>query len=294
MKPAPFDYFAPGERTEALTLLAQYGEEAKILAGGQSLLPLMHMRLARPHVIVDINHLADLAYITQTSAGGFAVGALTRQRMVERSSTVRAQHPLLAAAMPLIGHFQIRTRGTLGGSLVHADPAAELPALCVALDASFVLHSATQERLVPAEDFFLGYLTTALAPEEMLTEIRFPAWPSTWGWDIQEVCRRAGDFALVGAIALLHIDADRTCQAVRLTLFGVGGAPVRMRQAEALLVGRRVDAQALTEVAQVVAAALEPEADIHASVAYRKEVGGVLARRTLTRALHRAQGDGMQ
>jgi carbon-monoxide dehydrogenase medium subunit len=125
----------------------------------------------------------------------------------------------------------------------------------------------------------------------MLTEIRFPAWQPTWGWDIQEVCRRAGDFALVGAIALLHIDADHICQAVRLTLFGVGGAPVRMRQAEALLAGQRVDAQALAEVARVVAAALEPEADIHASVAYRQEVGGVLARRTLTRALHKAQGD---
>jgi carbon-monoxide dehydrogenase medium subunit len=254
----------------------------------------MHMRLARPHVVVDINRLADLAYITQTSDGGFAVGALTRQRTIERSSTVRAQHPLLAAAMPLIGHIQIRNRGTVGGSLVHADPAAELPALCVALDATFVLRSTTQERLVPAEEFFLGYLTTALAPEEMLAEIRLPAWPPAWGWDIQEVCRRAGDFALVGAIALLHINADHTCQAARLTLFGVGGAPVRMRQAEALLVGRRVDDQALLEVAQLVTAELEPEADIHASVMYRKEVGGVLARRTLTRALHRAQGDGAQ
>ncbi|MEE9148815.1 MAG: xanthine dehydrogenase family protein subunit M [Candidatus Tectomicrobia bacterium] len=291
MKPAPFDYYAPTDLAEALALLAQYGDDAKVLAGGQSLMPLMNMRLARPQVVIDINRLAALASISQTPAGGFILGALTRQRAVERSSQVQAHNPLLAAVIPLIGHFQIRNRGTIGGSIVHADPAAELPALCLALEAELVLRRAAQERIVPAEDFFLSYLTTAIEPEEILTEIRLPAWQQEWGWDVQEVCRRQGDFAMVGAVALLHVDESDTCQTARLTLFGVGGAPVRVRKAEEMLLGRRVDATALAEVEQVVAEELDPDGDIHASVAYRKEVGGVMARRTLAKALRRAKGD---
>lgn len=291
MKPAPFDYCAPTDLPAALDLLAQHGDEAKVLAGGQSLLALMNMRLARPPVVIDINRVAALDYMSQTPEGGFAIGALTRQRAVERSSVVREHNPLLAAVMPLIGHFQIRNRGTIGGSIVHADPAAELPALSLALEADFVLQSAEQERVIPAEEFFVSYLTTAVEPEEILTEIRLPAWRREWGWDVQEVSRRQGDFALVGAMAILHVDAGDTCQAVRLTLFGVGGTPVRLRKAEEILAGRRVDAEALAEVTTVVTEELEPESDIHASATYRKEVGGVLARRTLQRALSRAMGD---
>lgn len=291
MKPAPFDYCAPTDLPAALDLIAQHGDEAKVLAGGQSLLALMNMRLARPPVVIDINRVAALDYMSQTPEGGFAIGALTRQRAVERSSVVREHNPLLAAVMPLIGHFQIRNRGTIGGSIVHADPAAELPALSLALEADFVLQSAEQERVIPAEEFFVSYLTTAVEPEEILTEIRLPAWRREWGWDVQEVSRRQGDFALVGAMAILHVDAGDTCQAVRLTLFGVGGTPVRLRKAEEILAGRRVDAEALAEVTTVVTEELEPESDIHASATYRKEVGGVLARRTLQRALSRAMGD---
>jgi aerobic carbon-monoxide dehydrogenase medium subunit len=290
MKPAPFEYFAPTELAEALALLAQYGDEAKVLAGGQSLMPLMNMRLARPRVIIDINRLADLAYIAQTPEGGFAIGALTRQRTVERSSLVHDHHPLLAAAMPLIGHFQIRNRGTVGGSIVHADPAAELPALSLALEAEFVLHSATQQRVMKAEEFFVTYLTTAIEPIELLTEVRLPAWTREWGWGLREVCRREGDFAIVGAVSLLQLDARDTCQAARLTLFGVGGIPIRLRRAEEVLRGSPLHGTALDEVAKVVSEALQPDADLHASAVYRKEVGGVLARRTLEMALKQLKG----
>lgn len=289
MKPAPFDYFAPTELSEALALLAQHGDEAKILAGGQSLMPMLNMRLATPQVVVDVNRIAALDYHTPRSDGSLAIGALARQRQLERASLVQEQQPLLAAALPFIGHFQIRNRGTIGGSLVHSDPAAELPAVSAALEADFVVQSAQGQRVVAAEDFFVTYLTTAVEPDEILTEIRLPAWPSGWGWSIQEVCRRAGDFALVGAVSLLQVDPDNVCQAARLVLFGVDGTPVRVRRAEDALVGQRVDDNALREVEQIVAAELDPESDIHASAAYRKEVGGVMARRTLAEALDRAR-----
>jgi CO/xanthine dehydrogenase FAD-binding subunit len=292
MKPAPFEYVAPMEIAEALDVLARHGDAAKILAGGQSLMPLMNMRLARPRVLVDINRLAELAYISLGTDGALAVGALTRQRAVERASLVRTHNPLLASVMPYLGHVQIRNRGTIGGSVVHADPAAELPALCVALEAAFVLRSAARQRTVKAADFFLTYLTTAIEPDEMLVGIRFPAWNPQWRWGFQEVCRRQGDFALVGAVALLQMDEDAICQAARLAMFGVGGAPVRPKRAEELLSGQRLDGRVLDQVANAVAAELEPDADMHASAEYRQEVGGVVARRALEAALGQARGRG--
>jgi CO/xanthine dehydrogenase FAD-binding subunit len=292
MKPAPFEYFAPTAVAEALDLLTRYGDEAKILAGGQSLMPLMNMRLARPRVVIDINRLNDLAYISPGANGTLTIGALTRQRAVERSNFIREHHPLLAAAMPFIGHFQIRNRGTIGGSIVHADPAAELPALCLALDAAFVLQSAARQRAMKAADFFLTYLTTAIEPIELLTEIRLPPWHPQWRWGFQEVCRREGDFALVGAAAVVQVDDNAVCQATRLTMFGVGGTPVRLRRAEALVSGQPVDEGLLNEVAHAVSEELEPDSDIHASVQYRKEVGGVVARRALAAALGHVQRNG--
>ena len=291
MKPAAFDYYAPTDLADALALLEQHGDEAKILAGGQSLMPLMNLRLARPHVIIDINRLSDLAYISPGTNGGLAIGALTRQRAVERSDLVHERNPLLAAAMPLLGHFQIRNRGTIGGSMVHADPAAELPALSIALGGEFVLRSAHHQRAIPAEAFFLSYLTTAIQPTELLTEIRIPAWKPGTGWAIVEICRREGDFALVGATVLLHLDAHEVCQDGRLVLFGVGGTPARMQKAEGMLRGNRLDGRTLTEMARVVSEALEPDSDLHASAEYRKEVGGVVIRRALEAALARAKGD---
>jgi aerobic carbon-monoxide dehydrogenase medium subunit len=290
MKPAPFEYFVPTDIAETLDLLARYGDEAKILAGGQSLMPLMNMRLARPRVLVDINRLPELSHITQGADGDLTIGALTRQRAMERASLIRTHYPLLAAVMPSIGHFQIRNRGTIGGSIVHADPAAELPALCVALEAEFVARSAAGQRTIRAADFFRTYLTTAIEPDEMLVDIRFPPWQAQWCWGFQEVCRRQGDFALVGAIVVLQMDDDTVCRAACLTMFGVGGTPVRPQRAEEMLSGRRLDARVLAQLANIVAAELEPDADIHASAEYRREVGGVIARRAVEMALGHAGG----
>jgi len=232
MKPAPFEYFAPVELQEALDLLERYGDEAKILAGGQSLMPLMNLRLARPGLIIDINRLSSLDTITATPEGGLTIGALTRQRALERSKIVQEQNPILAAAMPLIGHFQIRNRGTIGGSLVHADPAAELPAVSLLLGAEFLLRSKSAVRVVPAAEFFLSYLTTAIRPAELLTEIRLPKWPSGEAWAVQEIARRKGDFALIGVALRAELDAVETVQKAVIVMFSVGGKPLRMERAE--------------------------------------------------------------
>jgi CO/xanthine dehydrogenase FAD-binding subunit len=290
MKPAPFEYFAPAHIGEALDLLADYGDEAKILAGGQSLMPLMNMRLARPRVVIDINRLAELAYVSPGAEGTLTIGALTRQRAIERSSLMQTYCPVLAAIMPCIGHVQIRNRGTIGGSIVHADPAAELPALGLALGAEFVVRSATRQRVITAAEFFRTYLTTAIEPGEMLTEVRLPAWKRQWRWGFQEICRRDGDFALVGAVTLLQMDDNALCREARLTMFGVGGTPVRLQRAEEILVGRPIDGRVLNDISRVVAEALEPDSDIHASAEYRQEVGGVVARRALEAAIGMENG----
>jgi len=268
-----------------LDLLERYGDEAKILAGGQSLMPLMNLRLARPGLIIDINRLSSLDTITATPEGGLTIGALTRQRALERSKIVQEQNPILAAAMPLIGHFQIRNRGTIGGSLVHADPAAELPAVSLLLGAEFLLRSKSAVRVVPAAEFFLSYLATAIRPAELLTEIRLPKWPSGEAWAVQEIARRKGDFALIGVALRAELDAGETVQNAVIVMFGVGGKPQRMERAEAILKGRRISEAFLRELSGVVAEELEPDSDIHASAAYRKEVGGVLVRRALESAL---------
>ena len=285
MKPAPFEYFAPLELQEALDLLERYGDEAKILAGGQSLMPLMNLRLARPGLIIDINRLSSLDTITATPEGGLTIGALTRQRALERSKIVQEQNPILAAAMPLIGHFQIRNRGTIGGSLVHADPAAELPAVSLLLGAEFLLRSKSAVRVVPTEEFFLSYLTTAIRPAELLTEIRLPKWPSGEAWAVQEIARRKGDFALIGVALRAELDAVETVQKAVIVMFGVDSKPLRMERAEAILKGRRISEAFLRELSGVVAEELQPDSDIHASAAYRKEMGGVLVRRAMESAL---------
>lgn len=284
MKPVSFEYFAPTELAEVLALLHQYGDEAKVLAGGQSLMPMMNMRLVRPKVLIDINRVPGLDHISPTAHGGLNLGARTRQRALERSGTVRERLPLMAAAMPYIGHSQIRNRGTIGGSVAHADPAAELPALMLALGAELVVASAAGERTVPAEDFLIGYMTTALGPEELLAEIRVPGWGAEWRWGFQEVCQRQGDFALVGSAALLRLDDDGTCREARITMFGAGERPVRMLQAEESLVGKQLEETALREATRIITGQLEAQSDIHASAKYRKEVGGVVARRALEMA----------
>jgi len=288
MKPAAFEYFAPATVDEALALLHEHGDEAKILAGGQSLMPLMNLRLARPKVIVDINRISGLDGIAATADGGLAIGALARERAVEKSALVRERHPLLVAGMPLIGHFQIRNRGTIGGSIVHADPAAELPALSLLLDCDFLLARKDGARVIAASDFYLGYLTTAIEPGELLTEIRLPKWRAGTAWGIDEIARRKGDFALVGVAVRAELNGGGILQDVAIVMFGVGGKPQRIESAEAILKGRPIEPGVLRALSQAIADELEPDSDIHASSAYRKEVGGVLARRVLESALARS------
>ena len=285
MKPAKFDYYAPTTLAEATGLLKQHGFDAQIMAGGQSLMPLMNMRLARPQVLVDINRISQLDYISLTPEGGLAIGALTRLRTIERSTEAAERAPLMAAALPYIGHVQIRNRGTIGGSISHADPAAELPALSVALDAQFTLAREGSERVVNAADFFVTFFTTAKEQEEVLTEVRIPPLGPGWGWGFQEVSRRNGDFAMVGAISLIQLDDNGICQGARIVAFGVGGGPVRVSKAEEELLNKRADTAAFQAAARVVAEELDPISDIHASAEYRKEVGGTLVRRGLEAAL---------
>ena len=281
MKPAKFDYFAPATLDEALELLEQHGAEAKVLAGGQSLMPMMNLRLVRPAVVVDINRVEGLSSI-HAADGTISVGALTRQRDLGQSDVIRDAFPMLTAAISHIGHFQIRNRGTIGGSLAHADPAAELPALCTALDAEFFVADSGGEQTVPAAEFAIAPLITSLAPEQLLTEIRLPVLQGEgWRWGFREVSRREGDFALVGAVAMLRNDTDGVCHEARITMFAVGDAPARMPAAEASLVGRVLDDAARREAAALVSEAVTPGSDIHASSEYRKEVSAVMARRAL-------------
>jgi CO/xanthine dehydrogenase FAD-binding subunit len=289
MKPPPFEYLSPATLDEALGMLGEYGDRAKVLAGGQSLVPLLNFRLVRPEIIVDLNAIGTLAEI-RADDGGLAIGALARQRAVERSPLVRERCPLMAEAMPLIGHFQIRNRGTVGGSLAHADPAAELPAVAVAVGAELVVRSARGERRVPAREFFVSYLTTALGPDELLTEVRIPAPPAGSASAFLEVSRRHGDFALVGVAVRLTLDGGGVATGAAVAVTGVGPTPVVADRAIETLVGQRPTPEVFEEAGRRVSEALSPDGDIHASADYRKHVAGVLTRRALARALERARG----
>lgn len=288
MKPAPFDYVAPRSLDEALALLGRHGAEAKILAGGQSLVPLMNMRLARPAVLIDINRVPDLATVREID-GGLVLGALARQRTLELSAVVRGAAPLLAEAAPLIGHLQTRTRGTIGGSCAHADPAAELPACAVALDARLHLASARGRRAVGAAAFHTGLFTTALAPDELLLEVEIPRPPAArTGSAFVEVARRHGDFALVGVAAVIGLDAGGVCRHARLVFLGAGDVPHAAASAGAL-VGTPRDPRRCEDAGRAAADELRPPADLHASAAYRRRVAGVLAARALGLAWARAE-----
>ena len=280
MKPAKFDYFAPSTLEEALELLAQHGPDAKVLAGGQSLMPMMNLRLVRPAVVVDVNRIGGLSGVSAADST-VTIGALTRQRDLERSDAIRNAFPMMAAAISHIGHFQIRNRGTIGGSLAHADPAAELPAICTALNGELVLADSNGTQIMAASEFAVAPLITSLAPEQLLTEIRLPTLGDGWRWGFREVSRREGDFALVGSVVMLRTDGDGVCQEARITMFAVGDGPARIPAAEQSLVGRVVDDAARREAAVLVSEAVTPGSDIHASSEYRKEVSAVMARRAL-------------
>ena len=285
MKPPRFSYADPATVEEAVGLLARHGDGAKVLAGGQSLMPLLNFRLARPSHVIDINRLAALATVDGTPDGGLHIGALVRQRALERSDLVRARCPLLALAMPFVGHAQIRTRGTLGGSLAHADPAAELPAVMVALGAQLTLRSIRGQRTVAAEEFFVDALTTAARPDELLTEIALPPWPPSSGSSLHEVAVRRGDFALGGVVARLTLGDQGRVTGARVVCFAMGPRPVRATDAELALVGRAPSSSAFTEAGRLASAGVDPSGDIHASAAYRKRLAGVLTTRALTSAL---------
>ena len=289
MKMPPFRYHRPAGTAEALELLGEFGSDAKPLAGGQSLLPLLALRLSRPAHLLDIGGIAELAAIEPNGDGGLSVGATARHATVEASPVVAAHAPLLAAAMPYIGHRAIRNRGTVGGSLAHADPAAELPAVALAVGAEFVVRSGGGERTVPADGFFLGFLTSVIDDEGLLTTVRFPPWRPRTGWSIQEVARRHGDFALVGVAAVLGAGPDGRIERARLAFFGVASTPVRLADAENLLVGNEPGPAAFTEAAEAATKLLDPPGDIHASAAYRAHTAGVLVRRALTEAAGRIE-----
>ncbi|MGH7553620.1 MAG: FAD binding domain-containing protein [Longimicrobiales bacterium] len=284
MKPAPFEYFAPETLEEALALLARYGDDAKPLAGGQCLIPVLNFRLARPAVLIDLNRIASLAGI-QATRDGLRIGAMTRQREAERSALIAQAAPLLAEALPHVAHPQIRNRGTLGGSLAHADPAAELPAVALALDAMFRLRSARGERRLEARDFFTGLFATVLASDELLVEIDVPALPAGTAIAFEEIARRHGDYALLGVAAVVALDSAGVCRDARLAYVNAGPGPQRAPTAEAALVGRRPDARSIDECAQAALSDLRPSADVHASVEYRRQLARVLTMRALNRAL---------
>jgi CO/xanthine dehydrogenase FAD-binding subunit len=282
MKLPHVDYEAPKTVPEAVELLAEYQDEASVLAGGQSLIPLLALRLAHPAMLIDINGIAELSGVSAAN-GSVAIGAMTREYVAEESGTVADAVPLLAAALPLVGHEAIRSRGTIGGSLAHADPAAELPAVARALDAEFVVHGPSGERVVPAAEWFEGYLTTSRHPDELLVQVRFPAAARGTGISFQEVARRHGDFAIVGLAASLTL-SEGTITDARLAFAGMSDVPVRAGDAEDLLAGERPSAELFDEAARRATDDIDPPADLHGSADYRRKVAAALVRRGLQAA----------
>jgi carbon-monoxide dehydrogenase medium subunit len=288
MKPAPFEYIAPDTMDEALGRLSEFGYDAKILAGGQSLIPMMNFRLAQPSVLIDLNKLKELSFIRSGDKGELRIGAMTRHHQVEHDTLVAENAPLIFEAMPKIATPQIRSRGTFGGSIAHADPAAELGAICVALDARFRCLSERGERWMPAKDFFLGMFTSALEIDEMLVEIAIPPLAPRTGWAMEEEARRAHDFALVGVAAVVTLDEKDRCERARLVFLSVGDGPVETEKAAAMLVGEEGTPAAIKATSDAVQEELDPSADLHASVAFRLHLATVLARRALVKAFARA------
>ena len=283
MKPPKFDYHAPTTVEQALELLGRYGGDAKVLAGGQSLMPLLNFRLSRPAALVDLNRIPSLAYVREQD-GQVRLGAMTRQRTIEFSPLVRERVPLLGEATRWVGHLPIRTRGTIGGSIAHADPAAEYPAVLTALEGEVVARGPKGERVVKAKDLFRTYLTTSLTPDEILVEVRMPAMPAGAGYALEEFARRHGDFAIVGIAAVVVKDGAR-CALARLATAGAGPVPVRLRAAEEILERDGLTDAAIEAASRRASELVSPDSDIHASADYRRHLAGVLTKRALKRAL---------
>jgi aerobic carbon-monoxide dehydrogenase medium subunit len=283
MKPTRFHYHAPTTPAEAVGLLAEHGDEAKVLAGGQSLVPMLSLRLASFGHLVDLNRISGLSAIGRSN-GHLRIGAMTRQAVAEHSADVASDAPLVARALPHIGHFQIRNRGTVGGSIAHADPASELPAVALALDATMEATGPSGTRRIAAADFFVSTWETSLADGEVLSAVEFPVWDGRCGWAVEEISRRHGDFALVGTTVGVQVTNGAVSRAA-IALFGVAGTPVRARAAEAALLAG-ADA---AEAGRVAANELHPSDDIHASGSYRKQVAAVVVRRAILKAMQEAQ-----
>jgi CO/xanthine dehydrogenase FAD-binding subunit len=286
MKPPVFDYIAATSVDMAVAALAEAGGEAKILAGGQSLVPMLNFRLLRPSILVDINRIAGLSSIEET-ADSIRIGALTRHYQLETSPVIARHFPVVSCAMTHVAHLAIRNRGTIGGSLSHADPAAELPMLALLLDAELHINSASGQRTVAARDFFLDAMTADLADTDIVTEIMLPKLPPRTGWGFEEVARRHGDFALAAVAAALTVSDGVIAQA-RIAVTGVGPTALRVGEAEVLLVGHALEQSLIDRAIDAVRAAIAPETDLHASSDYRRHLAGVLAGRALSAAWRRA------
>lgn len=288
MKPPPFEYHAPRTVEEVLAILAEHGDDAKILAGGQSLVPAMNFRLARPAVLVDLNRVEGLDGLA-LDEDGLRVGAMVRQARLERSARVAEHAPLVTGALPHVAHAQIRNRGTFGGSLAHADPAAELPAVLLALGGRLTIRGPRGERRVDATDFHVGLFETAVEKDELLVEISIPRAPSRSGWGFHEMSRRHGDYALVGVAVHVVLEESGRVRDARIALLSVGDGPVAATRAAGELVGETPSEEAIRAVAATCAQHdIEPGGDLHASAAYRRHLAEVLTRRALADAVRRA------
>lgn len=287
MKPAAFDYIVADSVDMAVASLAEAGGDAKIIAGGQSLVPMLNFRLLRPSVLIDINRIPGLAYINEDNQA-IRIGALVRHFQLETSAVIAKHFPVLSHAMTHVAHLAIRTRGTIGGSLSHADPAAELPMMALLFDAEIRVTSRAGGRIIAARDFFLDALTVALADGEIVTEIVLPKLPSRTGWGFEEVARRSGDFALAAVAATLTL-SDGTISQARIAMTGIGPTAKRAHKAEELLAGRRLESGIIEKAIEAVRESVNPETDLHASSDYRRHLVGILAGRALAAAWRRAR-----
>ena len=289
MKPAPFKYNAPETIPEALSLINEHGYDAKILAGGQSLVPMMNFRLVQPAVIVDINRIPELSFIKKKDKG-LRLGAMVRHSQVEMDPLVKDLAPLVYETMPKIATVQIRNRGTVGGSLAHADPSAELVVVSKALEARFKLQKVKAERWVSADDFFIGLLMTCMEPEELLVEIEIPPLPARTGWSLKEVARRPHDFALVGVAALVTLDKKGLCEKAKLVYLSAGDGPISAPEAAGLIEGEEITPEAIAAAAEKASRdEIDPGSDIHATAEFRRHLANVLTRRALEEAYQRAK-----
>jgi carbon-monoxide dehydrogenase medium subunit len=290
MKPSPFDYFKPATLEEALSIKTEHGEDAKVLAGGQSLIPTMNYRLVQPSVLIDLNELSELGQISLGTDGDLRIGAMTRQRRIEFDPDVEKVMPILHETIPYIAHPQIRNRGTIGGSLVHADPASELPVIALVTRAQIRVKNRLDERWIPAENFFQGMFMTDLQPDEILVEVRLPTMPLRTGWSFMEVTRRQGDYAMMGVAILVSLEGDGRCKEARMVYLNAGDGPVEAKRAADTLRGETYSEALVEEAArQASTEEIDPIGSVHATIEYQRHLAYVLTKRALKQAFEGAQ-----